>query len=119
MYTVCEKDGASHKVAKTKKIIKISNKDLQGRAYAANKVLNRYFKSNTNQPIMLPESSLNPNTRRMTRIEYFYYINKVLYNNCQLLNIKYPLYQHHISFALDTKEKVYGPILEYFENLIN
>lgn len=116
---ICEKCGLNHKFDDTECSIIITNKDLKGRAYEANKILNFYFKKAIKQPKLLPENSLNRGEISSNRINYYYHINEILYYNCQLLNIKYPLYAHHISFALDTKEKVYRPIIGYFESLNN
>lgn len=93
----------------------ITNRDLLGKAYSANKILNLYFQKTGIGLRMLPENSLDPETKGMSRIAYFYYVNEVLYHNSKLLKFDYPLYVKHLSFAVNTKEKVYGPIIEYLK----
>lgn len=97
----------------------IHSKDLMGKAFAANKILNLYFQQVNKELKLLPENNLDPEIKKMPRIGYFYYINELIYQNSKSLGFNYPLYEKHLSFAVNTKEKVYSPIMKHINKLID
>ncbi|MDQ8937246.1 hypothetical protein [Acinetobacter rudis] len=95
----------------------INNQDLLRKAFDANKKLNSYFQQVSKELKLLPEDN-NPEVKKMTRICYFYHINELIYENSKLLGFDYPLYSHHISFAINTKQKVYAPVMKHMRTLV-
>lgn len=97
----------------------ILKRDLMGKAFAANKILNLYFKQMNSRIKLLPENNFDPEIKKMCRIGYFCYISELIHYNSKLLGFDYTLYKKNLSFAVRTKEKVYYPIIKYLNDLID
>lgn len=94
------------------------DKDLQDKAFKANKKINFALKQVNQNVKLLPESVNDPIIQDMSECMYFRTIYEVIQSNSNLIGFNYPDIEINFTFAYKTKEKVYKPISEYLLTLI-
>lgn len=94
------------------------DKDLQDKAFEANKKINFNLKQINDNAKLLPVSLNDPIIQDMSECKYLRTVYEVIQSNSKLIGFNYPDIEVDLAFAFKTKEKIYKPISEYFLTFI-
>ena len=95
------------------------HEDTKGKAFDANTKININLKQLNGNIELLPESEDDERIQDMSELKYLRTVYEILYENSKLIGFDYPLIESDLSFAFNTKDKIYIPINNYFVKLTN